>query len=117
LSRKAGERLVPWLEELARQHGFSFRRVLVRSQRTRWASYSQRGTISLNLKLLFLPSALVRYVLIHELCHTVHANHSRRFWNLVQQNDPEARKNDHELRDAWRHVPAWMDAEKMLPEV
>ena len=117
LSRKAQEHLVPWLHETAGERGFRFDRAVVKAQRTRWASCSQSGTISLNLKLLFLPEALVRHVLIHELCHTVQPNHSRHFWALVGQHDPEFRQANRDLRAGWRHVPAWMESEKMLPEV
>jgi predicted metal-dependent hydrolase len=106
---KAGRHLVPWLQETAGAAGLSFRRAEVRSQRTRWASYSERGTVSLNLKLLFLPPALVRYVLIHELCHTVHLNHSRAFWSLVEQNEPEAMRAERELKGGWQYVPPWLE--------
>ncbi len=110
LGRKAKGHLVPWLGEVARDHGFSYKKAAVRSQRTRWASYSSRGTVSLNLKLLFLPPALVRYVFIHELCHTVHPNHSAAFWFLVEQHSPGARRADRELRDCWQYVPLWIES-------
>ena len=102
-----------WLED----RGFKVGKVLVKSQRTRWASCSGRGNVSLNLKLLFVPAPLVRYVFIHELCHLVHPNHSRDFWGLVASHEPDYRKPDRELRQAWRYVPAWLDAERMLPSV
>jgi YgjP-like, metallopeptidase domain len=54
--------------------------LLVKSQRTRWASCSAKKNLSLNTKLLFLSPDLVRYVLIHELCHTVYMDHSKEFW-------------------------------------
>lgn len=117
LNRKARGYLLPWLVRLADERSFHLGRVLVKSQRTRWASCSRRGTVSLNLKLLFIPEDLIRYVLIHELCHTTHLNHSREFWALVKEHDPEFTKKVRKLRAAWRYVPAWLDSEKMLPEV
>ncbi len=110
LRRKAEGDLVPWLREVATEHGFRFSRAAVRSQRTRWASYSSRGTVSLNLKLLFLPPDHVRYVLLHELCHSVHPNHSAAFWDFLEQRVRGARRTDRELRSAWRYVPPWIES-------
>lgn len=108
LAARARQRLVPWLHELAGRHGFRVERVAIRCQKSRWGSCSARGTISLNLKLLFLPPDLVHHVLIHELCHTVHLNHSPAFWALVRAHDPRAADRRRRLRDAWRYVPAWL---------
>ncbi|MCI0617957.1 M48 family metallopeptidase, partial [bacterium] len=108
LSRKAHEHLVPWLRRMADEKKFGLKRILVKNQRVRWASCSRHKTISLNQKLLFLPSHLVRYVFIHELCHTVYLNHSQRFWAFVHEHEPEYKKSDEELRNAWRNLPAWV---------
>jgi predicted metal-dependent hydrolase len=109
LGRKAHQHLEPWLAQLAREGGFRYSRVLIKSQRTRWGSCSTRGTITLSLKLLFLPPDLVRSVLLHELCHTVERNHSPRFWALLQRHDPDWRTRRKELRAAGHLVPAWLD--------
>ncbi len=81
----------------------------MRSQRTRWASCSAQKNVNLNLKLLFLPEDLVRYVLVHELCHTVHFDHSPEFWGLLSSLIPHCREMQRELRDAWKYVPAWLE--------
>lgn len=96
------------LQPLAQEFGFSFDRLQIRRQRTRWGSCSSSGTISLNVCSLFLRPAVLRYLMIHELCHTRHMNHSQRFWNLVEQCEPGYRELDKELSGAWRHVPTWM---------
>ncbi|TAK28844.1 MAG: M48 family peptidase [Chloroflexota bacterium] len=114
LNRKTHEHLEPWLIRLASERGFALNRVLIKSQRTRWGSCSKRKTISLNLKLLFIPEDLIRYVLIHELCHTVQLNHSRAFWELIKHFDPAFLEKDERLRKAWRYVPAWLEAKRML---
>ncbi|MDP8244594.1 MAG: SprT family zinc-dependent metalloprotease [Candidatus Hinthialibacter antarcticus] len=111
LRSKAQRRLVPWLERIAEEFDLPFNRVSIRNQRSRWGSCSRGKSISLNLKLLFFPPPLVRYIMIHELCHTVHMNHSNRFWNKVAQCDPLYRKHERELRTAWRYVPFWCDPE------
>lgn len=109
LKRHAREHLPPWLERLALAHGFEYRRVAVRGQRTRWASCSGRGTISLNFKLLFLPRPLVDHVLLHELAHTRHLNHSDRFWNLLARLDPDAGRHHRALTRARRWLPQWVE--------
>lgn len=96
------------LAELAASLGFQYRRVSVRRQRTRWGSCSVRGTISLNCCLLFQRPEVVRYLLIHELAHTLHMNHSARFWRCVARHAPECRQLDRELLDGWRRVPSWV---------
>jgi predicted metal-dependent hydrolase len=109
LSRKAHEHLEPWLAQVGHEGGFKWRRVIIRAQRTRWASCSTSGSISLSVKLLFLPPELVRYVLLHELCHTVEPNHSPRFWALLQRHDPDCMLRRKEMRAAGRLAPAWLD--------
>jgi len=108
LTERADQVLPPILAECAREHGFSYDRVLIRRQRTRWGSCSTRGTISLNCCLLFQRPPVVRYLMVHELAHTLHMNHSRRFWQRVARHCPEYRSLDRELLDGWRRVPDWV---------
>jgi predicted metal-dependent hydrolase len=108
LSRKTKERIVPWLMAQGRERGIDIARVAIRSQRTRWASCSPKGTISLNLRLLFLPKDLVRYAMLHELAHIREMNHSRRYWTLLASMEPNLRMLDGGLRSAWRLVPEWI---------
>jgi len=109
LSQQARHHLVPWLRALSEQHDLPFERVLIKGQCTCWSSCSRKKTISVNYKLLFLPPGLVRYVLIHELCHTAQLDHSPKFWKLVHAHEPRCRILDRELNAAWRYVPAWVD--------
>lgn len=108
LRKRARDTLVPRLARLARIHGFSYSRTQVRCQKTRWGSCSARGTISLNLQLLFLPARLADYVLIHELCHTVHLNHSPAFWELVARHVDDLDGLRADLLRARRFVPVWL---------
>lgn len=110
LARRAAALLVPLLEAAADEEGLMFSSVAVRGQRTRWGSCSRRSAINLNRHLLFLPPELVRYVLVHELCHTVRPDHSRRFWEEVLRREPGAVRLRKELRAAGRHVPGWARA-------
>ena len=104
----AAEALPAKLRRIAGRNRFSYRSVSVRVQKTRWGSYSSRGTISLNAKLLFLPPRIVEYVLLHELCHSRHLNHSREFYELLAGFEPRMNECERELRRWERRVPRWM---------
>jgi hypothetical protein len=88
LRGRAARELPVRLRELAAQHGFTVKAVTVRAQRTRWGSCSPTGRISLNWRLLQLPPSVSDYVLLHELAHTTHLNHSARFWREVERICP-----------------------------
>jgi predicted metal-dependent hydrolase len=105
--REAHAALGPWLARLSAATGLGFERLQIRRQRTRWGSCSRSGTISLNACLLFQPADVVHYLLLHELAHTRHMNHSRRFWRLVESFEPRWRELDAALTRGWREVPSW----------
>lgn len=109
LTRKARAEFAPWLRELSFDLGLPFHQVSIRGQKTRWASCSTQKNISLNYKLLFLPPELVHYVFVHELCHTVHMNHSAAFWQLVGQKQPDYGPHRDQIRDGWQYVPRWVE--------
>ena len=77
---KAKTLLTKRLQQLAKNNGFSYNRVFIRNQRTRWGSCSSKNNISLNMKLVKLPDDLIDYVILHELVHTLKKDHSRAFW-------------------------------------
>ena len=110
LQRKARLELTPWLQQASQQCDLAYSRMTVRGQSTRWGSCSSKQSISLNYKLLFLPPHLVDYVLTHELCHTVHMNHSKAFWQLVRQYYPALDQAKTDLKKGWQYVPNWVDA-------
>jgi predicted metal-dependent hydrolase len=108
LLQAATPALAQALASTAAQGDFRYTRMQVRRQRTRWGSCSASGTISLNVCISFLPPAVLRYLLVHELAHTRHMNHSKRFWALVESHEPDYRRLDRELVNGWRRVPAWV---------
>ena len=111
LLRAAQARLAPRLESLAAATGVTYRRISVRRQRSRWGSCSVRGTISLNACLLFQRPEVVDYLIVHELMHVNHMNHSKRFWQAVEKHCADWRALDRELLQGWRHVPRWVFSE------
>lgn len=91
------------------QMGLRPRRLSVRGQNTRWGSCSGAGEISLNWKLMAVPEATMNYVVIHELAHLRHMNHSADFWRLVAQFAADfkshkewLRKFESEIRYDWQ---------------
>jgi predicted metal-dependent hydrolase len=108
LVKRALELFAPVIERNARQMNMPYRKLAVRRQRTRWGSCSARGTISLNCCLLFQRPEVLQYLLVHELAHVRHMNHSARFWDLVARYCPDCRRLDRELLDGWRRVPSWV---------
>lgn len=76
----------------------SYGRITVRDQKTRWGSCSSDGNLNFNYKIYFMPARLMDYVIIHELSHRVHMNHSKDFWNLVGQYCPKYKERVAELK-------------------
>ena len=108
LTKTARKEFEPRLRVLSELTETPFNKLQVRAQRTCWGSRSGSGTISLNLCLLFLEAELVRYLMIHELCHGRHMNHSKSFWRFVRKFEPEYAKLDRELTECWNRVPSWL---------
>ena len=107
IRRRAWDYLPQRLETISAATGLNYKRLSIRSQKTRWGSCSSRGNISLNDQLLFLPAKAVDYLMIHELCHTRHLNHSRAFWELVETHCPEFRAQEKLLSRPRNLVPDW----------
>ena len=118
--RRGGELLVPdgdgapaaierWYRRAARTEiggrldgacatcGATYARLTIRNQRTRWASCASGGAMSFNWRLLLAPERVLDYVVWHEVCHLEVADHSRRFWTLLESRCPE-----------WREPASWL---------
>ncbi len=86
------------LAHFAPQYGVIFGRVAIRNSRSRWGSCSQLGNLNFNYKVLLLPPALADYVVVHELCHLKHFNHSPDFWAEVARAIPHYKALRAQLR-------------------
>lgn len=98
----AGKVLVERLASIAREHGYSYNRVSIRNQKTRWGSCSGRNNISLNMKLTLLPDELRDFIILHELVHTRVKNHGKDFWAELTKAEPRTREL---VRQVKQHSP------------
>ena len=115
-SAGAREKLFTWYRSMAkdiiedRVHiyaqkiGKTPNQIRIKSLRSRWGSCSSKGNLNFNWTLIMAPLDVLDYVVIHELCHLVHHNHSQRFWNLVEKHDPDfkskkkwLKRNQHQM--------------------
>ncbi len=87
---------------LAARHGFEVNHVAVRNQRSRWGSCSPSGTISLNWRLIQCPREVVEYIVLHELAHLRHMNHSASFWREVASLCPHYHQSEAWLKTTGR---------------
>lgn len=74
-------------------------KVLIRNQKSRWGSCNSRKEIRLNWRLVLMPDDVMDYIIIHELCHLKHMNHSNSFWTLVHKLDPDFKKSKEWLKE------------------
>lgn len=108
LNKKAKQLLEPMLIELSKKMDLLVAKVTFRNAKSIWGSCDKNKKIMLSSRILFLPKELIQYIMIHELSHLVHLNHSRRFWNLVAQFDPDFRAHRLALRRSQQFLPFWL---------
>ncbi len=96
---KAQDELFERLERFSDEYGLPYQRAAFRCQKTKWGSCSGQNNISLNINIAFLPVHLQDYILLHELCHIRHKNHSKAFWTqLGEYCDGRAKELAKELK-------------------
>ena len=103
----AKEKLTYLLNEISAEFKLPYNRVFIKAQKTRWGSCSSKKNINLNRNLLFLTQSQVEYLIVHELCHTIHLNHSSLYWVLVSEFIPAYKEIDKSLKNATLKVPLW----------
>jgi len=79
--------------------GGNYTKITIRDQKTRWGSCSTNGTLSFNYRLMLAPPRVLDYVVVHELCHLTHMNHSKDFWNMVASILPDYKEYRKWLKD------------------
>ena len=110
---RAGQVLPPFLRDIAHRHGFVLGDVRIHDQHSRWASCSRIRSgqggfcINLNWRGVFLSPAQFAHLCCHELCHTLHMDHSAQFHDALEAVSPGSRAAERALNDAWRALPWW----------
>ena len=107
--KSQAKRILPVVfQQVSESIPLNYTEIKIREQKSRWGSCSASGKIHLNYKLIFLPTELIKHVIIHELCHTKQLNHSDKFWHLVAKYDLNWKENKSALRNANQYIPNWI---------
>lgn len=96
---KAQEIVKEKISRLNKFYNFSFNKVSIKNQKTRWGSCSKKGNLNFNYKIIFLEGGVSDYLVAHELCHLAEFNHSDKFWNLVAKIIPDYLKINRDLKE------------------
>ena len=99
LKKRAREIAETRASHFAKLYGVTFQKIAIRAQKCRWGSCSHKGNLSFNYKIAALPAHLSDYIIVHELCHLIEPNHSKRFWRLVASAIPNHKDRRKELRN------------------
>lgn len=108
LVKKAKQCLPALLTRLSEQHALPHSGVCIRLQRSRWGSCTKEKKINLNARLLLLPHDITEYILVHELVHTIHFDHSKTFWQAVSQIIPNHKVLRAKLKKIEQDLPNWV---------
>lgn len=90
--------------DLAEELGFKFNRIFIKNQKTKWGSCSSNNNLNFNLRLMMASPEAIDYIIIHELCHLTHMNHSKQFWSLVGKHCPEYKHWDKWFKENGRFL-------------
>jgi predicted metal-dependent hydrolase len=110
-TQEAAQHLKSWMivkaEELIKKRtveysnliGVNYNTIRIKDTKTRWGSCSSKRNLNFNFRILMAPEQVMDYIIVHELCHLKHMNHSKEFWNAVAQYMP-----DYEKQKEWLKV-------------
>jgi len=104
----AREYLKQRLDQLSSEFNLPYNRLTVRAQKTRWGSCSSKKNINLNYRLIFMDKQSMDYILLHELLHTIHMNHSKVYWSHFERLMPDALYRDKQINQMAKKLPCWM---------
>ncbi|MFH1789515.1 MAG: M48 family metallopeptidase [bacterium] len=81
-----------------RYYNYSYNRIFIKNQKTRWGSCSENRNLNFNYRIIFFPPRVADYIIVHELCHLKEMNHSKRYWAIVSIIFPDYKKIEHQLK-------------------
>lgn len=87
--KQALEFVIQRVEHFMKIYGHTYNEINIKNQKKRWGSCSKKGNLNFNYKIIFLPEAVRDYIVVHEICHLMEFNHSKKFWHLVEKALPE----------------------------
>lgn len=99
---QAHEVLPPLIQESAKLHGFAYKKISIKHQKSKWGSCSVDGSLHFNAKMLLCPEHVINYLIIHELAHTREFHHGEKFWQLVESCCPNYLEAEKYLRTTGR---------------
>ncbi len=94
----ARETLAKYVNYYTELMGIEYNKIFIKAQKSRWGSCSGKGNLNFNWKIILTSEELIKYLVIHEVCHLIEMNHSINFWQLVERYDPLYRKNRKDLQ-------------------
>ncbi len=97
--KHAKEKIVARVEYFASLMDIDYGNISMKNQKSRWGSCSSKGNLNFNYRLAYLPDELLDYVVVHELSHRLHMNHSKDFWSVVQRYDADYKLHHKILRE------------------
>ncbi|MCX8035135.1 MAG: M48 family metallopeptidase [Candidatus Dojkabacteria bacterium] len=104
IKKLAKKVLINFVENISKEIDISFNKLYIKDNVSNWGSCSSKKNINLNYKIIFLPKDPAKYIVVHELCHIVHMNHSPNFWNLVEKFMPNYKLIRKTLRNKYRNI-------------
>ncbi len=88
------ERIAHWNTH----YNFTYGRITIRNQHSRWGSCSTKGNLNFNYRIALIPLELADYIIVHELCHLKEFNHGKAFWDLIAETIPDYTERMIELK-------------------
>jgi len=99
LKKEAKEYIKTRVAKIAEENGFKYNNIRITSAKTRWGSCSSRKNLNFSFYLIWAPKQTIDYVIVHELAHLREMNHSKNFWNIVENIMPDYKEHKKWLRE------------------
>ncbi|MEM5772149.1 MAG: YgjP-like metallopeptidase domain-containing protein [Candidatus Aenigmatarchaeota archaeon] len=95
------QKIKPIAENYSQKFSINYNKILIRNQKTKWASCSSKNNLSFNIKMISLPENLIEYLIFHEMLHLIEKNHNEKFISLIKKEFPNYKQIEEELTKYW----------------